>query len=71
MLMGVFFTIITKANDNQTKVYIQNITKLTKLPGIALSTSYLQNRIIYYDDYSNKLYPQMKNYSQTDFVYAK
>jgi hypothetical protein len=50
---------------------VRELTYLTKLPGIALSTTYLQKRVIYYDDYSNKLYPQMKNYSKVNFVYVK
>lgn len=50
---------------------INQLTSITKLPGMALSTTYLENRVLYYDDYSNRLYPQMKNNSKTSFVYAK
>jgi len=50
---------------------IKTISKITRVPGFALSTSYLENRIIYYKDSSNRLYPQMKHYKQMDYVYAQ
>ena len=50
---------------------INSFTKLTTLPHLALSTSYIQQRVIYYDDYSNILYPEMKRNTKVDFVYAK
>ena len=50
---------------------INQLTSITKLPGVALSNTYLESRVLYYDDYSNRLYPQMKNSSKTSFVYAK
>ncbi len=70
ILMGLFVLILLTphAQDNQD---IKTLTKLTRLPGLAISTSYLEKRVLYYDDYSNKLYPSMKNYSQMDFVYVK
>jgi len=64
--------VILKPNTfSEASTPIKDLTSLTKLPGISISTSYLEKRVIYYDDYSNKLYPNMKNYSQMDFVYAK
>ncbi len=83
MLVKKFFTLLTVAfaiffilvytsqYSPSRELEIQTLTKLTKLPGIALSTGYLENRVIYYKDYSNQLYPQMKNSSKMDYVYAK
>ena len=50
---------------------IHSLIKLTTLPHLALSTSYMQSRVIYYSDYSNILYPNMKRNSKIEFVYAK
>jgi hypothetical protein len=63
--------LIKPNNYKEVDTPIKNLTSITKLPGIAISTPYLEKRIIYYKDYSNKLYPNMKNYSKMDFVYAK
>jgi len=63
----LFFLQISKTTNQS----IERLTSLTKLPGIALSRGYLQNRVLYYQDYSYKLYPQMKDYSKSGFVYAK
>ncbi|MEA3228107.1 MAG: hypothetical protein U9P38_03440 [Campylobacterota bacterium] len=50
---------------------IQSFTKISKLPHIALSTSYLQQRIVYYNDYSNIFYPQMREENKLDYVYTQ
>lgn len=63
--------LVSSGSGDETRKYIQNLTSLTKLPGLALSTPYLEKRILYYGDDSNKLYVGMKNKSQMDFVYAK
>jgi len=69
---SLFVALLSQASYSpQRKSQIQTLTKLTKLPGIALSTGYLENRIIYYKDHSNKLYPKMRNYSKMDYVYAQ
>lgn len=46
-------------------------SKLVKLPGIAISTTYVENRILGHDDYSNDFYLGMKRDSYTSFVYVK
>ncbi len=50
---------------------VKNISSLTKLPGISLSTPFIENRIRVYDDYSNNFYFGMKKNTYTGFVYAK
>jgi hypothetical protein len=71
-LISLFiFLLLSTDYSRDREKQITNVSMLSKLPGIALSTSYLEKRVIYYDDYSNSLYPKMKNYSQVDFVYAK
>lgn len=68
----LFFTLLYHSDYSaQRESQIQTLTRLTKLPGLALSTGYLESRIIYYSDDSNQLYPEMKNYSKMDYIYAK
>jgi len=50
---------------------IKSFTQLTQLPHLALSTSYLQHRILYYNDISNVLYPQMREQHKLDLIYAQ
>ncbi len=72
LLMGAFSLLILPSKySKERELKIQKLTSLTKLPGLALSTGYLENRVIYYEDYSNQLYPKMKNYLKMDYVYAK
>ncbi|MEA1982951.1 MAG: hypothetical protein U9N39_05345 [Campylobacterota bacterium] len=67
-----FVTLLCNSQYSQDREsQIATLTRLTKLPGIALSTDYLEHRNPYYADSSNQLYPRMKNYSQMDYVYAK
>ena len=69
---SLFVILLSQSSySTQRESQIKVLTKLTKLPGIALSTGYLESRVIYYKDYSNQLYPQMKNSSKMDYVYAK
>jgi len=72
VILGILVFILSLSSySKERQNSIENLTKITHLPGITLSTSYLENRVIYYEDNSNTLYPKMKNYSQMDFVYAK
>jgi len=72
LLMGIFFSLILHSEYSQTRqTQIESFTTLTKLPGLALSTGYLEKRVIYYEDHSNSLYPKMRNYLKMDYVYAK
>jgi len=73
ILVLSFFFIILKPNlneDTRTK-NIQNISKLTKLPGLALSFPYLENNILYYEDFSNNIFLNIPPYQYSDFVYEK
>lgn len=51
--------------------YLRDITKITRLPGIAYGSSYLEARIPIFEDDSNRLYPQMPMTGSRDYVYAK
>ncbi len=71
-LLSCFIFLIYSAEYSADRALAINaFTKLITLPHIALSTSYMQQRVIYYDDYSNMLYPEMKKENKVDFVYAK
>ena len=68
-LLSCFTLLIYSAEYSpQRALTINTFTKLTTFPHLALSTSYMQTRVIYYDDYSNILYPEMKHSSKVDFV---
>lgn len=70
--LTTFFSLAYYSNySKEREVQIEAVTSLTKLPGLALSTAYLEHRVIYYRDDSNRLYPQMKNDSKMNYVYAK
>ena len=70
--MGLFVFILSNNSYSKSRENsIKNFTSITKLPGLALSNSYLENRLFYYDDFSNILYPQMKYHDKNGFVYAK
>lgn len=70
--LSSFFVLISSANYSlEREKQIQIFTQVTKLPHIALSTSSFQKRVLYYDDYSNKLYPQMKQDNKMDYIYAQ
>ncbi len=72
LFIVAFLVLLSASSYSKTReTQISNLTKLTRLPGVALSTSYLQNRVLYYQDHSSRLYPEMKNYSKMDYVYAK
>lgn len=72
LLVGTFILMLsTSTYSHKRELKIQELTNLTKLPGIALSTNYLEHRVIYYEDYANKLYPKMSNYKKMDYVYAQ
>ena len=70
--MMIFIFLISSATTSAYREEkIQSFTRLTKLPHLVLSTSYLQKRIFYYDDYSNRLYPSMQKQNKLGFVYAQ
>lgn len=71
IFLCIAFGYVVSALNGTQNSEIQRLSNITKLPGIALSTTYLENRILYYDDDSNQLYPTQKKYTYTGFVYAK
>jgi hypothetical protein len=64
--IGAFMTSIFIPQD-----YSKNIafSKITTIPGLALSTSYLEPRVREYSKYSNVLYPSLFKIDNMDFVY--
>ncbi len=73
VLVSLFFFLVLHKNSSEAvhTEQVQALCELTQLPGIALSTSYLEHRIFYYGDYSNYIYLGMTPYRYMDFVYAK
>jgi hypothetical protein len=65
------FTFYLLLNKKSNEREIINLSKITKIPGIARSTSFLEHRVQCYTDVSNRLYPKMQYYKQMDFVYAQ
>lgn len=49
---------------------IARVARVTRLPGPALSVSYLEPRFRAYRDYSDVFFPGMRPVSCLDFVYA-
>ena len=63
--------IVFSKADSQRSASIKSIHLLSRLPSTVNSTSFLEKRISVYDDFSNRLYPQMSQSTQGSFVYAK
>ncbi len=72
MLTSVFVALVffTTA-DSQRASSIKSLHRLSTLPSSVNSTPFLEKRIAVYDDFSNRLYPQMSESTQGSFVYAK
>ncbi len=66
LLLGVY-----PQGKQEHSQFLSLVTSLTHLPGLALSTSFLERRVSEYQDQSNRLYPQMRYYKEMDYVYAK
>ena len=69
-----FFIYIVVFKSNPSLAYennIKDISALSKLPSISLSTPFIENRVKEYDDYSNDFYLGMKKDTYVGFVYAK
>jgi len=45
--------------------------ELTQLPSPTNSTTFLEYRVSLYQDFTNKIYPQMQENSYSEFVYAE
>ncbi len=70
----IFFIFIVVSKSVSSLAYenrIKDISLLTKLPNISLSTPFIENRVKEYDDYSNDFYLGMKKDTYAGFVYAK
>ncbi|WP_455757829.1 hypothetical protein [Sulfurimonas sp.] len=70
----VVFLYIVMFNSTPSKEHVNTIThatNLVKLPGISLSSTYIENRILEYGDFSNDFYLGMRKNNYTGFVYAK
>ena len=72
MITGVFLALILFATtDLKRASSIKNIHLLSTLPSSVNSTSFLEKRVAVYDDFSNRLYPQMSESTQGSFVYVQ
>ena len=49
---------------------IKTFTQIVQIPGFASSSPYLESRVGFYQDQTNRLYPQMRYYKQMDYIYA-
>ena len=50
---------------------VKNLTALTQLSSLSLSSSYFEPRFREYSDYRDVFYPSMAPIHSMDFVYAK
>lgn len=50
---------------------VADVTKVSRLPGLALSVPYYESRVREYRDYSEVFYPAMHPINSMDFVYAR
>jgi hypothetical protein len=72
MITGVFLALIIFTNrDLKRANSIKNIHLLSRLPSTVNSTPFLEKRVALYDDFSNRLYPQMSESTGGSFVYVK
>jgi len=53
------------------KEALQKISAITNFSSPALSASYYEPRILFYETASNPAYPQMQALNRMDFVYGK
>jgi len=68
---GFIFTLYKLNSFEDKNQSLIQVSSLTKLPGISLSSSYLENRVTRYEDNSNSFYLGMKKNNYTSFVYEK
>ena len=72
LMIGGFIALFSFSSSNpQRAEAIQNIQTLTTLPSTVNSTPFLEKRVKIYDDFSNRIYPQMSESSYGSFVYAQ
>lgn len=68
-LLLVFLLILVSPRSKSGEM--KNISNLMQLPGLSLSTSYIEDRIPSYSDNTNIFYINMKSDNYAGFVYAK
>jgi len=72
VITGIFLALVIFSNRNSSRDdSIQNLHLLSTLPSTVNSTSFLEKRVSVYNDFSNRIYPQMSEYTQESFVYAQ
>jgi len=73
ILVTIFLYTITFGLNSSSKhdSIIILASSIIKLPSISFSNSYIENRIMGYDDYSNDFYIGLNKSSYIGFVYAK
>ncbi len=67
----LYILILMLTPNTERKRAIVSASNLGKLPSISLSTTFVESRILEYDDYTNNFYPGMQKDSFSGFVYAK
>jgi len=70
-LLVTFLFLIFQREDNSDLKRIKEITQITQLPGLSISTTPFENRILGYKDSSNRFYLNTDSYGYMEFVYAK
>ena len=72
LLLSLFLSlfIIPKKADLRSES-LADIFQLTSLPFLTNSTTFLEHRVTPYQDFSNKLYPEMQQLNYQEFVYAQ
>ncbi len=63
--------IVFSKADSHRATSIKSLHLLSRLPSTVNSTPFLEKRVAIYDDFSNRIYPQMSQSTQGSFVYAK
>ncbi len=53
------------------KESIESISALTTMSSLSMSSSWYEPRLLYMDDRSNPIYPEMSRVDKMEFVYAK
>ena len=72
ILVTIFlYTITFGLSSSYKHVIIILASSIIKLASISFSNSYIENRIMGYDDYSNDFYIGLNKSSYMGFVYAK
>ena len=66
----LFFSLLSHTEPKSEKT-LYTFAKITKIPSLGYSTSFLEQRVVLYNDAENRLYPQMCHFKKMDFVYVR